>query len=144
MDSDASRILYLIEKLRSITLAIQVMPFFFSALYILSMFLYLCAPDNVCGVLDTLFYVSPTTVCGLLICSRILKLCKWHKMACSLPLLPQVAVFIDYHIVSLSRLGATVAILLSIVMAVLLLVAAYNVFLKPKHNERKRRINRDA
>lgn len=144
MGHDENRILYLIEKLRSITLTIQVMPFAFSALYIMSMFLYLTASDSVCCVLDTLFYVSPTTVAGMLICSRVLKLCKWHKMACSLPLLPQVTVFIDYHIVELSRFGAYLSVSLSIVMAVLLLIAAYNVFLKPNNNERKRRVNRDA
>lgn len=138
MEDNAGRILYLIEKLRSITLAVQVMPFLFSALYIVSMFLYLFLPESLCQILDTIFYVSPTTVAGMLDFSRILHLCKWHKLACSLPIAPQIAVFIDYHIVSLSRLGAVLSISLSATMAFLLLVAAWNVFLKPKHNGRKR------
>lgn len=119
------------------------MPFAFCALYILAMVLYLFVPENVCGVLDTLFYVSPTTVVGMLICSRILKLCKWHRRACALPIAPQIAVFFDYHVVDLSRVGALLSISISAVMAVLLLIAAWNVFLKPKNNERKRRTNRN-
>lgn len=144
MENDEGRILYLIEKLRSITLAVQVVPFAFSALYIITMFLYLFMPENVCGVLDTLFYVSPTTALGMLIFSRILKLCRWHKLACCLPVAPQIMVFIDFHIAELSRFGAVLSISLSVLMAILLLIAAYNVFLKPKHNGRKERTARDS
>lgn len=143
MESEGSRVLYLIEKLRSITLAVQVMPFAFCALYIVCMVLYAFASEPVVRTLDTLFYVSPATVVGMLIFSRILKLCKWHRRACILPVLPQVAVFIDYHIVGLSPVAAYIAIGIPSVMAVLLLIAAYNVFLKPKpnHNGRKERTN---
>lgn len=109
----------------------------------MTMVLYLFVPENVCGVLDTLFYVSPVTSGWMLIFSRILKLCKWHRLSCCLPVFPQGIVFIDYHIVGLSRLGATISVLLAAVMAILLLIAAWNVFLKPKHNGRKERITRN-
>ena len=142
MENDASRVLYLIEKLRSITLGVQVAPFVFSALYIMTMILYLFASDSVCSVLDTMFYVSPTTAIAMLVFSKILKLCRWHKTACLLPVFPQVVVFVDYHIFEFTEGMARAAILIPALMAVLLLIAAWNVFLKPKNNERNRRKER--
>ena len=142
--NDLERIKYLIEKLRAITLTAQIIPFVYSALYILCMVLYLTAGENTVRVADTLFYVSPAVVAAFLIESRVLKLCKWHRSACALPLLPQVAVFIDYHVAPLGRSAAYVAVILPAAMALLLLVAAYNVFLKPKHNVRDRRKERIA
>ena len=140
---DVDRVKYLIEKLRAITLAAQIIPFVYSALYILCMALYLTAPDNVLGVADTIFYVSPIIVCAFLVESRILKLCKWHRRACCVPLIPQIAVFIDWHIVSLGRVAAYIAVAVPAAMCILLLLAAYNVFIKPKHNGRKERITRN-
>ena len=131
---DLNRIKYLIGKLRAITLAAQIIPFVYSALYIFGTVLYVTAGENVIRVADTMFYVSPTIVAAFLVESRILKLCRWHRRACALPLIPQIAVFIDYHIASLGNVVAYIAILIPALMAILLLIAAYNVFLKPKHN----------
>jgi len=141
---DLNRIKYLIEKLRAITLTAQIIPFVYSALYILCMILYVTAGENVIRVVDTLFYVSPTVVAMFLIESRILKLCKWHRRACALPLLPQIAVFIDYHVYPLGSVAAYMAICIPAIMSILLLIAAYNVFLKPKPNERNRRKERTS
>lgn len=135
---DVERIKYLIGKLRAITLTAQIIPFVYSALYIFCMVLYCFASEPVVRAADTLFYVSPLAVVAFLIESRVLKLCKWHRRACALPLLPQAAVFIDYHIVELSRFSAYVAIAVPAIMSILLLIAAYNVFLKPKNDGAKR------
>lgn len=135
---DLNRIKYLIEKLRAITLAAQIIPFVYSALYIFGTVLYITAGENVIRVADTMFYISPTIVAAFLVESRILKLCRWHRRACALPLIPQIAVFIDYHIASLGNVMAYIAIFIPALMAILLLIAAYNVFLKPKHNGKNR------
>lgn len=79
---------------------------------------------------DTLFYVSPIVVVGLLILSRLLRLCRWHKTACILPLLPQVVSFVDYYVIELTEVAAQVSIILFGSMSVFLLFAAYNVFMK--------------
>ena len=144
MDGDEGRILYLIEKLRRITLEVQVAPFLVAALYIAVLFSYMFVSESARSVLDTLFYVSPVTSLILLAFSRTLKLCKWHRRACILPLLPQVFVFVDYHVFELTHRLAYVALLVPISMAALLFVAAWNVFLKPKHNGRKERTARDS
>lgn len=141
---DLNRIKYIIEKLRAITLAAQIIPFVYSALYIFGTVLYVTAGENVIRVADTMFYVSPTIVAAFLVESRILKLCRWHRRACALPLIPQIAVFIDYHIASLGNVVAYIAILIPALMAILLLIAAYNVFLKPKHNEFQKFSNRGS
>lgn len=121
---------YIIGKLRSITTAVQVMPFLYALLYIFALAAYLFAPEPILGVLDTLLYVSPVVVVGNLIQSKILKLCKWHKAACLLPVLPQVNIVVDRYIYEFTIRAEVAHISLIILMSILLLVAAYNVFLK--------------
>lgn len=137
-EREVDRIKYLIGKLRSITLAVQIVPFAYSSLYIISLILYLFCPEPVLRVLDTLFYVSPTVVLMFLVESTILKLCKWHKCACILPIVPQFSVFFDFNIIELTSIEQIIAVVTPITLAALLLVAAYKVFLKPKHNGRKK------
>ena len=127
---DIDKIKYLILKLRAITLAVQIIPFVYVGVYIFSMSSYLIFQEAVLNVLDALFYTSPLIVAAFLIESKILKLCVWHKIACSLPLIPQIIVLIDSFIVELTETEAIIVILAPIVMSVLLLIAAYNVFLK--------------
>lgn len=129
-EQEIGQIKHLINKLRYITLAVQVLPFIYSFLYILSLFLYLICGEPTLRILDTLFYISPIVVCGFLIESHILKLCTWHKTACILPILPQITVFTDVYIIELTSIEAHLAIITPIVLSVLLLIAAYNVFIK--------------
>ena len=129
-EANIGQVKYLLNKLRYITLAVQILPFIYSFLYILSLVLYLICDESILRILDTLFYVSPIVVCGFLVESRILKLCKWHKSACILPILPQAIVLTDAYIVELTSIEAHIAIITPIVLSVLLLIAAYNVFFK--------------
>ena len=134
--------LAVLERLRAITLTVQVIPFVYTGLYIIILCLYLFASESVLTVLDTLFYVSPVAVVAFLVESRILKLCRWHKLACSLPLLPQVVVAFDRWVYEFWVWETYIHISMSLLMAVLLLVAAYKVFIVPK-DERKRRTDRN-
>lgn len=143
-EQEVGRIKYLIEKLRTITLAVQVAPFIYTLLYIFVLFSYPICSESVLRILDTLFYVSPTTVAIFLVESKILRLCRWHKTACVIPLFPQVSVFIDYHIIRLTEVEIYVHYGILLIMFVLLLIAAHNVFLKPKHNGQNRRKERTA
>ena len=129
-EQEIGQIKYLINKLRYITLAVQILPFVYSFFYILSLVMYLICDESALRILDTLFYVSPIVVCAFLVESHILKLCKWHKAACILPILPQAIVLTDAYIVELTSIEAQIAIIIPIVLSVLLLIAAYNVFFK--------------
>lgn len=121
---------YLVSKLRYITLAVQIMPFVYSFIYILCLVAYLFCSEPILVLLNTLSYVSPMVIIGFLIESKILKLCKWHKTACILPILPQILVFVDYYIIELTEIEAYIAIATPIALSILLLIAAYNVFVK--------------
>ena len=141
---ERDKILAILERMRSITLAVQVIPFIYTGLYIIALICYLFASENVLTVIDTFLYVSPVMVVAFLVESRILKLCKWHKMACALPLLPQVSIIIDRYFHELCVEDIYVHFTVITLMAVLLLVAAYKVFLSPKRNGRKRGTDRDS
>lgn len=106
------------------------MPFLYTVPYLISLAAAYFLPYDYARVFDTLFYVSPVTVCAFLVLSKLLRLCRWHKTACILPLLPQVVSFIDYYIIELTEVAAKVNIILFGSMAIILLIAAYNVFMK--------------
>ena len=129
-EREQGQVKYIIGKLRYITLAVQIIPFVYSSLYIISLTLYLFCPEPIIKVLDTLFYVSPTIVLMLLVESKILKLCKWHRRACAIPIVTQVFVFIDYHIVELTSYERFLSITIPIALTAILLISAYHVFIK--------------
>lgn len=89
---------------------------------------YWFANERMLKILDSLFYISPVVVLQFLVLSRSLRLCKWHKMACTLPLIPQVAVLLDSTVMTFSENIARAGVILMAVMSALLLLAAYKVF----------------
>lgn len=118
----------LVNKLRAVTLAVQIIPFIYTAIYLLSMAFYWFADESVIAVIDELFYTSSATILAFLILSKALRLCVWHKIACALPLIPQMLVILDGSLVTFSISIAKVSILIMSAMCLLLLVAAYKVF----------------
>ncbi len=124
----------MIDRLRSAVLTVQIIPFAYSALYIVSLIIYDKFGENTQEVIDSLFYVSPIVIASFLVLSRALHLCRWHKMACSIPLIPQIVSFVDYYIISFEEVYVHVFNGTIIAMLVLLLIAAYKVFLSPKHD----------
>ena len=119
----------LVKKLRSVTLAVQIMPFIYSALYIIALSLYWTDNSFLVTVLDTLFYVSPVTAAEFCILSKALRLCKWHKAACILPVTPQVAVLMDKSVLHLSAHAVGACLITSVIMVSVLLISAYKVFI---------------
>lgn len=125
-----SRIKRLVKVLRGITLSVQIVPFVCGAIYIAVFVAYMFASDEVMTAMDTLFYISPLFCVAHLLYSRILHLCAWHRAACLVPLFPQVMNFIDYYLISFSEVQAQIFNFTAITMTAVLLIAAYNVFLK--------------
>lgn len=78
----------IIKKLRTVTTAVQILPFIYCTLYILSVVIYFFGSDTASSICDTLLYVSPITIASFLVLSSVLRLCKWHKTACVIPLIP--------------------------------------------------------
>lgn len=92
------------------------------------MILYLYADETVMTILDTLLYVSPVIVIQFLILSKILRLCRWHKLACILPVFPQIPVILDHTVVKFSERAVDAHVITMMVMSFLLLISAYKVF----------------
>lgn len=120
----------IIGILRYITAAVQITPFIFTSFYIICVVLEPILSDDFKYLCDSIFYVSPIIVIAHLVYSRILKLCKWHRMACVIPTFPLIVSLFDYYIFSLSSLGAYLTNGLVATMSILLLISAYKVFFK--------------
>ena len=120
----------LITTLRRVTTAVQVFPFIYSALYIALLATYNFVPEDYQATLDNLFYISPACIVTFLILSKVLLLCRWHKAACIIPIIPQVANFIDCHVVMLSEAQDYLFNGTLLGMTVLLVFATYKVFFR--------------
>lgn len=118
----------LVRKLRSVTLAVQLLPFVYGFFFVLAMVAYLVLPEWVSVVCDHMFYVSLVVIIYNLILSRTLRLCGWHKAACVVPLFPELVSVADQTVIELSEDAAVINIWTIATMTFVLLVSAYKVF----------------
>lgn len=125
-------VIAIVAILRNVTLIVQLYPFAYTVLYVLCMVGYLVGSEELSCTLDQLFYTSLLSVLFALILSRSLKLCKWHKLECILPMIPLVHLAIDTYIVSLSNVSAIINVGTIIALCILSLINSYFVFRKPK------------
>ena len=128
-------ILAIVRILRKVTKIVKIYPFIYAVLYALCMIGYLVSDDIVSVILDQLFYTSPIVVSCNILLSYSLKLCKWHRLQCLLPMFPLIPLFVDYLIFPVSKLAFTINALTIITLFALSLINAYFVFIKPKNNE---------
>ena len=127
---DRNELEFLVKTLRQTTTAVQILPFVYSALYTVLLATYQFVPEQFQATMDNLFYVSPVCMVAFLILSKTLRMCRWHKTACIIPIIPQVVNFIDCNVVMLSKDATIVFNVTLIIMVALLLFAAYKVFFK--------------
>lgn len=132
-DESDERIKRLILTLRDMTLAVQIAPFVISLLYILGIIAQLFFSGDTSWLFSIILYTPPPIILIMLIFSRMLHLCKWHRLACALPLVPFCFTMIDAYLIELSDIAVWILNGLAIAMIIMLLMAAYNVFLKPHH-----------
>lgn len=128
-------ILAIVHILRKVTKIVKIYPFVYAVLYALCMIGYWVCNDIVSTILDQLFYTSPIVVFCNILLSYSLKLCKWHRLQCLLPIFPLIPLFVDYFIFPVSKLAFTINSLTIILLFTLSLINAYFVFIKPKNNE---------
>lgn len=125
--TDQERIVSVINIARRATTTVKLLPFAYVFVYTLCTIAYFFVSDETQTVLDMLFYVSPLQIAFALIFSKIFKLCKWHKLECSLPLFPQVFVIIDTFY-PLDEWGIKINIAVIGCMFILSFVNAYFIF----------------
>lgn len=127
---------WLIATLRKVTVTVKIAPFFLALFYMLTILGYMYMPETIIYLLDTLLYCSPTMVILLIILSKQLQLCFWHRLECSLPILCMIPGFVDSVIIPLSEVATYInAVTLSLVL-LLSLINAYFVFVKPSVKRR--------
>ena len=81
--------------LRKATRIVQLAPFAYLCFYAAYLLAGSFVEDNLLGFADSVMLLSPVTTIGLLVVSRLFKLCPWHKIACLLPTTSQVEGYID-------------------------------------------------
>lgn len=118
----------LVKILRGITLAVQVFPFIYTALYVF-LFTAYCLTEGVwLDIIDYMAFVSPIVVVAHLVYSRMLKMCRWHRVACALPLIPQAVDQFDMYVYHFGHNAWIVVSAAIIVTMILFLIAIYRVF----------------
>lgn len=132
---ESKDIIAIIEIARKVTSVTKFSPFVFAVAYIITMICYIFCDDATATLLDQLCYTSPLVVIMNFRLSYSLKLCKWHRLECALPMFPLIPLVIDYYIYPISRFGAIVNGISILMLTILSLINAYFVFRKPKpHN----------
>ena len=84
--------------LRKITRYVQWVPFVYLAVYALSAFSETQISEEFLCFRDSIAAVSPAVNVGFLFFSRLLELCRWHKIACIIPLSTPVTDYIDNYL----------------------------------------------
>ena len=125
--TNEEKVIRVIKIAQKATFVVKVTPFVYALLFMMCLIAYMFTSDEVQTILDTIFYVSPITIIFALILSKTFKLCKWHRLECVLPLLPQVIVMIDLFY-PLTEIAAKLNVTTIITIFLLSLINAYFVF----------------
>jgi hypothetical protein len=134
---ESKDIIAIIEIARKVTSVAKFSPFVFAVAYIITMICYIFCDDATATLLDQLCYTSPLVVIMNFRLSYSLKLCKWHRLECALPMFPLIPLVIDYYIYPISRFGAIVNGISILTLIILSLVNAYFVFRRPRTTNAK-------
>lgn len=129
---ESKDIIAIIEIARKVTSVVKFSPFVFAVAYIITMICYIFCDDATATLLDQLCCTSPLVVIMNFRLSYSLKLCKWHRLECALPIFPLIPLVIDYYIYPISRFGAVVNGISILTLIILSLVNAYFVFRRPR------------
>lgn len=114
-----------VNNLRRAVVTIKLFPFFYVFGLLLMWLLYPVMSETALSIIDSLIFVSALTVAFLIRLSFCVGLCKWHRLQCSLPLLPQATALIDEHICEFGSCTAMINYSLMIAIAALSLVNIY-------------------
>lgn len=134
---ESKDIIAIIEIARKVTSVAKFSPFVFAVAYIITMICYIFCDDAMATLLDQLCYTSPLVVIMNFRLSYSLKLCKWHRLECALPMFPLIPLVIDYYIYPISRFGAIVNGISILTLIIISLVNAYFVFRRPRTTNAK-------
>jgi len=106
------------------TRIVQMIPFAYLVLYAIYLVMNITASDMVVGWLDSFLTVTPVATASLLFASRLLKLCRWHKIACIIPTSSDIGTFVDSNIFQFTQTEMVVLHIVAIAATVGFLLLA--------------------
>lgn len=117
-----------IRILRRLTRFVQVTPFVYLLFYGVYMIFGSLVPDGYLGVADSIACTTPVTTTALLLASRLLKLCRWHKVACLIPSASQIEGCVDTFVFQFTEIEITLINVSIGIAAILFFISAYKHF----------------
>ena len=89
----------IIDSQVRIVLAVQLAPFVYTLLFLVVFSLAFFSKNaTMLTVIDYFCFISPLVVVAHLVYSWMLRFCVWHRLACALPILPQLVDLYDTYI----------------------------------------------
>lgn len=92
-----------VRILRKATRLVQLAPFAYLVFYVVYLLTCSFMPEGLLCAADAVMLVSPATGGGMLVASRLFKLCRWHKAACLIPFASQLEGCIDSYVVTFTQ-----------------------------------------
>ena len=114
--------------LRRVTRYIQWIPIVYLGMYCLMAFSETRMTEELLCFRDSIFAVSPTVNVGFLFFSRLLELCRWHKIACIIPLSSTIVDYTDNYLFQFTQNEIVALNLISGVIALVFLLLANHHF----------------
>ena len=112
-----------------IVLAVQLAPFIYTLLFLAIFSLaFFSTNETMLTAIDYLFFISPIVIVAHLVYSWMLRFCIWHRLACALPIIPQVVDLYDTY-VSMFTVEQIIIVKATIIITILLyFLFAYGTF----------------
>jgi len=122
-------VLKLTRILRQVTRIIQWIPFVYLAVYALGTFSETQMSEELLCFRDSIGAVSPAVTIGFLFFSRLLELCRWHKIACLIPMGTPAADYVDCYVIQFTQNEVIcLNIIFGIISLVFLILAHHHFF----------------
>lgn len=119
----------IIGILRRVTRLIQLAPFVYLAIYSAYLLLGCIVPDDIVCLADGVMFSSPLATTAMLVLSRALKLCRWHKAACLIPSASQIEGVVDSYLFTFTQTEIVIInILLGVISFAFLIFAKKHFF----------------
>ena len=102
------------------------------------MMLFPIVPDGLSSFIDLFFCGTPSAVLVLLLLSRLLKLCAWHKIACLIPSSTKIEGYIDSYLFTFTQNELIVIhMVIGMLTTVFLILAFKRFFLNGRKGDHK-------
>lgn len=112
-----------------IVLAVQIAPFVYTLLFLVVFSLaFFSTNEALLTAIDYFLFISPIVVVAHIVYSWMLRFCIWHRLACALPLLPQLVDLYDTYISSFTVEQIIIVKATIIVTILLYFLFAYGTF----------------